>query len=176
MKTKKQQRTVGAFVKVPLEGGYHTYARILKSRMAFYDSCTTENLATSEIVKKNVLFVVVVQDYAITQGYWLKTGKSIPLEQELEQNNPMYSEDVLTGSYLIYENGNQREANKEEIIDMESYTVWSPESIEKRLNDHYANRTNEFVEDMKLGKQISGMFERAVRRKKELETIRETEK
>ena len=27
---KRQKRTVGSIVKIPLEGGYHTYARILK--------------------------------------------------------------------------------------------------------------------------------------------------
>ena len=35
---KRQQRTVGAIVQVPLENGYHTYARILKTRLAFYDA------------------------------------------------------------------------------------------------------------------------------------------
>lgn len=176
MNNKKQQRTIGAFVKIPLEDGYHTYARILKSRLAFYDSRTTENLKTDEIIKKPVLFVVVVHDYAITQGHWLKTGKKIPVKPELEQNQAMYTEDVLTGKYLIFENGEQREASKEEIKGLESYTVWTPEGIEKRLNDHYANRKNEFVDDMKAGKQISGMFERAIRRKKELQAEKELKK
>ncbi len=166
---KKQQRTIGAIVKIPLENGYHTYARILKSRLAFYDSRTSENLMPKEIIKKTILFVAVVYDYAITKGYWLKAGKKIPLEDHLKQNKPMYTEDVLTGKYLIYENGKHREAAKEEIKGLESYVVWTHEGIEKRINDHYANRKNVFVEDMKAGKQISGMIERALGRKKELQ-------
>lgn len=39
---KRQQRTIGSIVKIPLENGFHTYARILKSRIAFYDLRTTE--------------------------------------------------------------------------------------------------------------------------------------
>ena len=32
---KRQKRTVGSIVKIPLEGGYHTYARILKVELVF---------------------------------------------------------------------------------------------------------------------------------------------
>ena len=50
MDSKKQQRTIGAIVKVPLEkGGYHTYARILKSPyFAFYDLRTKEEISDLE--------------------------------------------------------------------------------------------------------------------------------
>jgi len=103
----------------------------------------------------------------------LKIGKKLPLEEHLQQNQPLYTEDLLTGKYLIYENGEQIDASKEQIKGLESYTVWSHEGVEKRLNDYYANRKNEFVEDMKSGIQISGMFERALRRKKELRSQNE---
>ena len=165
---KRQQRTVGAIVKIPLENGHHSYARILQTRLAFYDIRTKNDLSTDEIITKPILFIAVVYDFAITKGIWEKIGKKLPLEESLKQNKPLYTEDLLTGKYLIYESGKQIVATKEEIKDLESYTVWSPEGIEKRLNDYYANRKNEFVEDMKSGRQISGMFERALQRKKEL--------
>ncbi len=165
---KRQQRTVGAIVEIPLENGFHGYARILKTRLAFYDVHTKKDLLPEEIIKKPILFISVVYDFAITKGFWLKIGKKLPLEEHLQQNQPLYTEDFLTGKYLIYENGKQLVATKEQIKGLESYTVWSPEGIEKRLNDYYANRKNEFVEDMKSGVQISGMFERALLRKKEL--------
>ena len=165
---KRQQRTVGAIVKVPLEDGYHAYARILKTRLAFYDIRTQKDLLPDEIIIKPILFIAVVYDFAITNGIWKKIGKKLPLEDYLQQNKPLYTEDLLTGKYLIYKSGKQIVATKEEIKGLESYTIWSPESIEKRLNDYYANRENKFVEDMKSGQQISGMFERAIQRKKEL--------
>ncbi|HMZ65402.1 MAG TPA: hypothetical protein PK079_06250 [Leptospiraceae bacterium] len=34
---KRQKRTKGAIVEIPLNNGYHTYGRVLKSGMAFYD-------------------------------------------------------------------------------------------------------------------------------------------
>lgn len=166
---KRQQRTVGAIVKIPLEKGSHSYARILKTRLAFYDVCTNENLPIDTIIDYPTLFIAVVYDYAITKGFWLKIGKKLPLEKHLLKLPPLYTEDLLTGKYLIYENGKQVETTKEHIKGLESYTVWSPEGLEKRLNDHFANRKNEFVENMKTGRQISGMFERALLRKKALQ-------
>ena len=165
---KRQQRTVGAIVKIPLENGCHSYARILQTRLAFYDICTKKDLLLEEIIEKPILFISVVYDFAITKGFWLKIGKKLPLEEHLQKTTPLYTEDLLTGKYLIYDGGKQVVATKDEIKGLESYTVWSPEGIEKRLNDYFANRKNEFVEDMKAGRQISGMFERALLRKKEL--------
>lgn len=152
----------------------HCYARILKTRLAFYDIRTKKDLLPEKIIEKPILFISVVYDIAITKGFWLKIGKKLPLEQHLQQNLPLYTEDLSTGKYLIYENGKQVIATKEQIKDLESYTVWSHEGIEKRLNDYYANRKNNFVEDMKSGRQISGMFERALLRKKELQGKNET--
>ncbi len=166
---KRQQRTLGAIVKIPLENGFHTYARILETRMAFYDARTKENLEINEIVEKSVLFEVIVFDQVITKGYWLKIGKKLPIEEQLLKFKPMYMEDILTGKYWL-NTGKLKpiEVSKKEVLGLESFTVWGNDGIEKRLNDYYANRKNKFVENMKEGRQISGMFQRAIQRKQEL--------
>ena len=66
---KRQQRTVGAIVKIPLEDGFHTYARILETRCAFYDARTEEDLEIKEIIEKPILFFATVYDSVITKGY-----------------------------------------------------------------------------------------------------------
>ncbi len=92
MKTiiKRQRRTIGAIVKVPLEKGFHTYARILKYDFAFYD--------------------------------------------------------FRTDHFVLVENGVRRPATKEECKGLERSAVWTPEGIQRRLNDHYAGRKNYYIE------------------------------
>ena len=77
---KRQQRTVGAFVKIQLDEKYHTYARILgEASFAFYDIRTTEdNKDLKKIASRPILFIVAVYDDAITRGRWIKVGK-LPL-------------------------------------------------------------------------------------------------
>lgn len=172
---KRQQRTLGAIVKVPLENGFHTYARILESLMAFYDARTQKELAINEIIEKPVLFSVIVENYAITEGYWLKVGKKLPLEDHLLVHKPFYTEDLFTGQNFIVKGIEQIKATKAEISGLESFTWWSHKGIEERLNDHFADRKNERTEAIKLGTPITSMFQRAIRRKKELAEINTTE-
>ena len=171
MKTiKRQQRTIGAIIKVPLENGYHTYARILETRLAFYDARTKKEFDIKEIINKSILFTIVVYDEVITNGYWLKVGKKLPIEQRAEFNKPVFTENILTNKYWIYTNKEKIEATKEQVAGMESYQIWGNEDVEIRLNDYYANRKNDYIEDMKNSSPISGMIKRALLRKKELTT------
>ena len=173
MKTiKRQQRTIGAIVKIPLENDYHTYARILETRLAFYNVRTKNDMEIEEIVKKPILFTIIVYDEIITKGHWTKIGKKLPIENNPEFSKPFYMEDIWQKKLWICKGLEKIEATKEEITSLESYTVWDYENIQERLNDHYANRKNEYVEDMKAGKQISGMINRALKRKKELEVLK----
>ncbi len=165
---KRQHRTLGAIVKIPLENGFHTYARILETRMAFYDARTKENLEINEIVEKSVLFEVIVENYTITEGYWLKIGKKLPLEEHLLVHKPFYTEDIFTGQHFIVKGIEQVKATKEEISGLECFVWWTHKDIEERLNDHYSNKKNKFVEDMKNGRPSSNLFQRAIQRKKEL--------
>ncbi|MBP6740218.1 MAG: immunity 26/phosphotriesterase HocA family protein [Leptospiraceae bacterium] len=144
---KRQQRTVGAIVKVPLEGGYFTYARILKTKFAFYDFRTKIDIEDlQEIISKPILFITGVNDYAVTKGLWLKVGK-LPLDKSLLNLPPQFIQDALNpDKFFIVEKGIRRPASKEECRGLERVAVWTPEGIQKRLNDHYAGRKNKSVE------------------------------
>jgi hypothetical protein len=155
---KRQQRTVGAIVKIPLEESFHTYARILKSKFAFYDCRTKDDIDIETIVSKPALFFTNVYDSAVTKGYWLKVGKKLPLEEHLLDLPPVYIQDALNPSkYQIFKGKEIRTATKEECIGLECLSAWSYENVEHRLNDHYAGRENLFVKFM-LNADIQSYF------------------
>ena len=56
---KRQQRTIGAIVKVKFDDEYFTYARILpEASFAIYDTRTNQDITDlKEIVKKPILFI-----------------------------------------------------------------------------------------------------------------------
>lgn len=149
---KKQKRTIGAIVKVPLENGYHTYARILKYDFAFYDFRTKEEVTDlQKIISAPILFITTVNDYSVTRGLWLKIG-TIPLEEKLLILPPQFVQNPLNPEqFFIVENGIRRPATKDECQGLERSAVWTPEGIQDRLNDHYAGRKNFYVDrDKKL--------------------------
>lgn len=146
-KPKRQQRTIGSIVKIPLEDGFHTYARILKTRFAFYDLRTKEEITDMQkIVSAPILFITAVNDYSVTRGLWLKVGK-VSLEEVPVPLPPQFVQDpIIPDRFFIEHKGVRRPATKEECYGLERASVWTPEGIQKRLNDHYAGRKNYFVE------------------------------
>ena len=157
-KLKRQQRTVGSIVKIPLENGFWTYARVLEIKMAFYDAKTSQDLDISEIVEKPILFFATVYDSAITKGFWEKIGKKLPLEAHLLDLPPTYSQDILNPTkFEIHFDNYSRPATQEECLGLEVDSIWTYEGIEERLNDHYANRENEFLPFM-LKADIHGYY------------------
>jgi hypothetical protein len=154
-KKKRQQRTVGAVVKIPLENGSHCYARILTDDFAFYDIHTKEELPINDIVRSPVLFFAAVYDDAL-KGDWVKVSKALPIEAHLKDKPPVYTQDRLNlTNYTIYKNGEEIPATKEDCIGLEYLMVWEKQEIEERLNDHYAGRKNQFVERMKRAEMYS---------------------
>ncbi len=149
---KRQRRTLGSFVKVPLDSEYHTYARILEDTcFAFYDYKTKndeDNLVN--ILNSNILFIIPVYDSAVKNGRWKKIG-TIALEEQL-QGLPLFfmQDDLDPNKFSIYEKGEIRPATKEECEGLECAAVWEAEHVEERLRDHYANRPNEWVESLKI--------------------------
>jgi len=167
---KRQRYRIGAIVKIPLTDGFHTYGRLLDSGMAFYNIHTRRDCTISEIVQMPILFVTGVYKDVITKKVWKIIGKKFPLENQLleAQERPVYTEDILTGNWTIhYVDGSQKmTSSPEEIHGLESATVWTAESIEKRLNDHFAKRKNPEVEIMQKGRPMTAMLEYARKLKK----------
>jgi len=155
-KLKRQTRTIGSLVKIPLESGFHTYARILEVEMAFYNVHTNKELTVEEILNAPKLFIATVYDDAITKGYWPKISKAIPLEKDLIETPPKYTQNRLNlNQYKIYYFDKTVAATKEECVGLEYWIVWSAEQMEERLNDHFAGRHNLYVEKMKRAEMYS---------------------
>ena len=74
---KRQQRTVGAILRIDLEDGYYNYAQILEFGVAFFDIHVKEaELESLDILlEKPILFIVEVYNDVITRGRWIKVGK-----------------------------------------------------------------------------------------------------
>ena len=163
-KLKRQRRVTGSIVKIPLENGYHTYARVFEQLFAFYDVRTKAELSVNGIIEKKVLFITGAYSTIIENGYWHIIGKKKPIEKtfiELE-HQPMYTEDDIIGKCIIhYFDGSQKVVEHEAVKDLEVAAIWTRNSIEKRLNDFYAERYNKEVEDMKNGMPVTGMLKQA---------------
>jgi Immunity protein 26 len=73
---KRQQRTIGAIVKIPLKDGFHSYALVLdKASIAVYNLKTKSELTIEEVITYDTLFIIAVYNSAITSGHWPKIGK-----------------------------------------------------------------------------------------------------
>lgn len=129
---KRQTRTLGSIVKVPLENGFHTYARVLGVELAFHDLRTKEEIKDLEqIITSPILFITTVNYYAITKGLWVKVGK-ISLEDYPVNIPPQFGQNPLNPEeFFIEENGFRRLATKDECKGLERLAVWTPEGVEK---------------------------------------------
>jgi hypothetical protein len=126
--------------------------------LAFYDIRTKKECSTEEIVAAKVLFFASVYKQEITQGNWEKIGKKLPLEEQLLSLPPVYIQSPLSPQHFeILDGSNIRAATKEECIGLESMTIWSAKGIEKRLNDHFAGRYNQYV-DFSLSARIAEYY------------------
>jgi hypothetical protein len=151
--SKRQQRSVGAIVKIELGDGHHTYARILdKANYAFYDIRTQEEITDLyQIISRPILFIIAAYDDVVTKGRWLKIGK-LPLEEFLQVLPYKFIQDKQKPENFELYNSNTGEtkpASKEECKNLECAAVWKASHVEERIRDHFAGRPNIWVEKMK---------------------------
>src|SRR5262245_11440659 len=144
---KRQKRTVGAIVKIPLDGKWFTYGQILDdAEVAVFDARTDCELPMDEITSRAIICRVAVSYHAITKGRWLKVGKS-PISEEIKVPMPKYIQDILKPDrFEIYCNGEIRQSTHEECIGLERAAVWEPEHVEERIRDHYSGKQNRWVD------------------------------
>ena len=151
MPAKRQQRTVGAIVKIPLRDGFHTYAQVLpEADCAVFDARTEKELAIPDIISRPILFRVAVYKHAFTRGGWPKVGTA-PLRAEFAKPVPKFMQDILRPtSFSICLGGEIRPASRAECAGLERSAVWEPEHVESRIRDHYNGVQNKWVESLKL--------------------------
>ncbi|MBK6606442.1 MAG: immunity 26/phosphotriesterase HocA family protein [Leptospiraceae bacterium] len=145
---KKQQRTLGAIILIPLEDGFHTYGRILQgASYAFYDCRTKEDIADlNYIISSPVLFITAVYNNVINSGQWVKIGK-LPLEEKFNILPPRFIQDAFHKDKfrIVYQDRTEKEVSIEECEGLERFMVWEAANIEKRLSDYYAGRKTQVV-------------------------------
>ncbi|WP_339846676.1 hypothetical protein [uncultured Halopseudomonas sp.] len=147
---KRQQRTVGAIVVVPIED-YSVHAQILAdTEMVFFDTKDRVDLTPPEILTSGVLFRVPVHDTAVLDGRWVKMAKE-PVREENLKHVPRFIQDTLDpGRFEIYEGGEIRPSSRDECEHLERCAVWAANHVEDRIRDHYRGVTNLWVEQMRL--------------------------
>src|SRR5262249_5691470 len=144
---KRQQRTVGAVVKIPFDGKWFTYGQILDdAEVVVFDARSDCELPIEEITKRSMICRVAMSYHAITKGRWLKVGKA-PINEVLKTPVPRYIQDILRpDQFNIYCDGKIRPAAREECIGLEHAAVWEPEHVEERIRDHYSGKQNRWVD------------------------------
>ena len=147
---KKQKEIDGAFVKIPLGEGEHSYGRKLEGALyAFYDAKAREDLPLIEVRVRPVLFKIWVMSRAVTSGRWEIVGVA-PLEERLREQQFFFKQDIITKKLSIYSNGQERPATREECEGLEKAAVWDAEHVEDRLRDYYLGQPNKWVKSMKI--------------------------
>jgi hypothetical protein len=143
----------GSIVAIDLGSGQKSFGRLLKRPLiAFYDIKTTTPPPVEEIVRQPVLFKVWTMQYAIKDGDWPIIGY-LPLTEELQEQPVFFKQDPITTRLYTYQsigrNGRDTPATIEQLDGLECAAAWEPEHVVDRLNDHFANRPNKWVEALR---------------------------
>lgn len=146
---KRQKEIPGAIVKVPFDGEYHTYARVLNyGDLAFYDCKTKEDIGNlKDVTSKPILFKCIVNINGVQRGKYPIIGE-VPLEDTLKDSKYYLAPPVGSNQYRISANGGIRNASREECVGLEPGIIWDPVHIDVRLTDHYAGRENQMLKTM----------------------------
>lgn len=151
----KVRRREGDLVKINLADGCHSYAQVAaEPLLVFFEGCQADDLSTEEVVRLPVLFRLCVANHAVTLGRWQVIGRR-PLTPENRQEPYFYKQDPVTGRLALYhssfaETNWERAADLSECAGLECAAVWEPEHVEDRLRDHYAGRSNKWVESLRI--------------------------
>lgn len=148
---KRQPRVHGDIVRIDLGDGFHSYARVLEEGLfAFYNCRTQEDLPIQQIIAMDVLFIIPVMSHAVTRGRWTVKGNA-PLEDCLLNPPPRFIQDAIRKEkFSLYQKGRIIPATRQQCLGLEREAGWEPEHAEDRLRDHYAGRTNKWVESLRL--------------------------
>lgn len=147
---KRQRRTVGAILRVPLSDRWHAYAWTLPEvDFGFFDLRSDIDILPEDIITHPFAFRVGVHKSAWTNGRWQHVGKIDPPPNVLAPV-PTFIEDPISGKYSIYILGGIRPAQRNDCAGMERCAVWEPEHVEDRLRDHFAGVPNKWVQSLAL--------------------------
>jgi hypothetical protein len=119
---------------------------------AFFDLRAPDDATppVETILQAPVLFRICVMKYAVTEGLWPVLGERAPTAEVM--NPPwFFKQDPLSGALSISTDGGEGvPATPEQCQHMERASVWDPEHVVSRLEDHFAGRPNKWVELQRL--------------------------
>jgi len=148
--SKRQQRTIGAIVSVPIEN-YTIHAQILADTdIVFFDTRNKVDPNLAVILSSNVLFRVAGNSDAILDGRWLKVGKAEISQEHLKPVSRFIQNALSPEKFEIYTGGNIRSCSKDECKNLDRCAVWAVNHIEDRIRDHYNGVENIWVEQLRL--------------------------
>jgi hypothetical protein len=149
----------GTIVRKRLDDGFTYYAQLLNFPwVAFYDLRMEEADEDLEDLARMtahpILFTVSAHKDLLADGEWEPIGR-LPLDGSLRPPHQQFIQDPNDPSdcQIIDDQGNLRAATPEECEGLEAAAVWEPEHIADRLMDHYAERPNLWLEDLKLRRE-----------------------
>lgn len=143
----KPKEKSGDIIKVPFDEGYFTYAQYLSDGLySFYDIREKNDLSDlAMVLKSKKLFTIAVHASAIKKNGWSIVG-NLALPEHDKKNPPLFANKIVPDghppSFRIYQNGESRDASREECVGLEYFFVWTPDKVEERLRDHFAGRPN----------------------------------
>jgi Immunity protein 26 len=148
---KKVRRTIGDVLAIPLGDGTYAYGRVLREPLvAFYDLRSNEILPLDAILVASIVFTLFVKNYPITDGLWPVIGKA-QLSGELRKEPLFFKKDALSGALTIYRDstGEEAPASQDECMKLERAAVWEPHHVVDRLQDHFAGRSNRWLDSLR---------------------------
>ena len=145
----------GGVLRIPLSEGRAAYGLMLAVRpfMAFHvtedGTGASSAEAAQEALARAPLFTLSVTKTAYSQGRWGAVlhrvrKEELPAVPEFFRQNALN----LADCSLVAEDGSVKPVAPERCVGMERDAVWSAEHIESRLEDHFAGRSNAFVESI----------------------------
>lgn len=152
---KRQRITEGAILEINIENDCYVYAQILLKGLgyAFFDYRSKQHLtALDELLKCEILFIVMVYNDVVTQGKWIKVGK-LPIRQDLLVQPMKFIQDSTNPDKFELYNPNTGEivnATKAECVGLERASVWEANHVEDRIRDYYLGVPNVWVEQLKI--------------------------
>jgi hypothetical protein len=148
---KRQQRTVGAVLAVPLGDGTNCYALTLpEADFAFFELRSADVQNPEALFSKAMLFRVAVHRSAWSTGRWPKVF-TVEVPSTLLAPQPKFMQNAIQrDQFQIYLGGSIRSASRAECEGLERCAVWEPEHVEDRLRDYYAGIPNKWVESLRL--------------------------
>lgn len=141
---KRQKRTVGSFVKIPLGDGTHTYGRLLPHCIAVYNARGKQDITDMKAIeaKKVLCFINAVYSGVITKGEWLKVGK-LPVDEDLDFAIPnfyiwhSYEPDLF--SFISGRDGQIHYSTKEKCLNLPAHGIFEAGHVAEYILAEYGD-------------------------------------